>query len=163
MLDVTGMSDPIDVWHCKTEDGMVAVKPRSHRIDWWERGLTRVETRAMNRWAEIGVTICNVAPPEQQEFQEAMRQLREEVVSGRRPASDLLAFYNGPPQRQDLLVGVIAASPDPEQRREQYSAAVASALEAGGPSRAILLAWTPVPIDEPYFALAPHDATDGQG
>ena len=163
MLDVTGMSDSIDVWHYKTEAGMDAVKPRSHRIDWWERVLTRVEARAMDRWAEIGVTICNVAPPEQHEFEQAMRQLREEVVSGRRPASDLLAFFNGPPQRQDLFVGVIAASPDPEQRREQYSAAIASAIEESGAPRAILLAWTPVPIDEPYFALALHDARDEQG
>lgn len=163
MLDVTGMSDPIDVWHYRTESGMDAVKPRSDRIDWWKRVLTRVEARTMPRWAEIGVTICNVAPPEQHEFEEAMQRLREEVVSHRRPATDLLAFFNGPPQRQELFVGVIATSPDPEQRREQYSAAVASAIVESGASRAILLAWTPIPIDEPYFALAVHDATDGHG
>jgi hypothetical protein len=163
LLEVTGLSDAIDVWHYRTEAGMPADPPRAVRTEWWERVLTRVEQRAMPRWAEIGVTLCNVAPPEQDEFREAMTRLREEIVSDRRPSTDIVAFYNGPPQRRDLIVGAIAASPDPAQRQQQYADAIASALDGSGLSRATLLAWTPTPIEPPYFALAVYDATDADG
>lgn len=157
LLDVTGLSDPIDVWHYRREAGTPAEKPRSHRTDWWERVLARVEERAGPRWAEIGVTFCNVAPPEQQEFENAMRELRRAVTAHERPASDYLLFVNGPPQRQDVFVGVVAASADAGLRYEQYESAVAGAVNETENARVILLAWTPVPIEEPYFALALYD------
>jgi hypothetical protein len=158
LLDVTGLSDPIDVWHYRTEAGLKAEKPRSDRTEWWEEVLTRVEERKGARWAEIGFSMCNLAPPEQQEFEEAMHELRNAVASGEREPTDLLIFHNGPPERRDVFCGLIAASSKREERGRQYEQAAASVL-AKYPDldRLTILVWTPFPIDLPYFALLLYD------
>ena len=152
-LDVTGMSDPIDVWHYRNEAGLEAQRPRVERTPWWEAVLSRIEERRSLRWPEIGVTLCNVAPEAQQELEEAMQQLREEVVSGRRPPTDVMVFHNGPPQRRDIFVGVIATSPDKERRAQQYQQAVSIAMAERKLNRVIMLAWAPKEIAAPYLAL----------
>jgi hypothetical protein len=154
LLDVTGLSDPIDVWHYRREAGLEAEKPRSKRTEWWEAVLTRVEKRKGDRWAEIGVSMCNLAPPEQQEFEEAMYELRRTVTTGEREPTDLVVFHNGPPQRRDVFCGLIVISPSREDRQIQYEQAAASVIsKTPGLDRLTILAWTPVPIDLPYYAL----------
>ena len=153
ILNVTGMSDPIDLWHYRNEAGMEAERPRVERTPWWEATLTRVESRQVGRWPEIGVTLCNVGLPEQQELERAMRRLRTEVVSGDRPATDIVVFLNGPPQRRDLFVGVIAFSTDRAERAEHYEHAAHVAMREHDLERVIVLAWTPAPMSIPYFAL----------
>jgi len=157
-LDVTGLSDPIDIWHYAREAGLPAEKPRSERTPWWDAVLSRVESRASERWAEIGVTMCNVGPAEQKGFEAAMHELRRAVRAGDRPVTDMLVFENGPPQRRDVFVGVIAASPDAVERRRHYDGAARAVLAEHDVRRLVLLAWTPVPTDLPYFALAAYDA-----
>lgn len=153
ILDVTGMSDPIDVWHYRSEAGLKAQCPRVERTSWWEAVLTRIEERRGPRWPEIGVTLCNVPPEAQRELEQAMEQLRNEVVSGERPPTDVMVFHNGPPQRRDVFIGVIAASPDKDERARQYEQAVSVAITEHELDRVILFAWTPEEIDAPYFAL----------
>lgn len=154
LLDVTGLSDPIDRWHYRVEAGLSASKPRPARTSWWEAMLTRVEVRGGARWAEIGVAMCNVAVEDQRSFEGALTELRQAVRTGRRPPSDFVAFQNGPPQRRDHFIGVIAASADRAQREQQYLAAARSYFAKIHARHAILVAWMPVPIKEPYFALA---------
>lgn len=157
-LEVTGMSDPIDVWQYRLEAGMPAQKPRVQRTAWWERVLTRVEHRQPTRWAELGVTLCNVAPQEQQEFEGALRELRRSIVAGERPGTDLLTFVNGPPQRRDLFVGVIVPDGGPEERRDHYIGSIGVATSAEQMDRAVLVGWTRQPISEPYAVIALYDA-----
>ncbi|MGH2362933.1 MAG: hypothetical protein ACRDGM_20590 [bacterium] len=152
-LDVTGMSDPIDRWHYRQDAGMEAERPRVQRTPWWEAVLTRMEKSRFPRWPEIGVSMCNVAPADQAKLEAAMEQLRDDINTGRRPATDVVVFQNGPPQRRDVFVGLIAASPDREKRAEQYRAAGGVAMREYGLQRAIVLAWAPVPIEAPYFAI----------
>lgn len=161
MLDATGMSDPIDVWHYRREAGLEAEAPRVERSDWWEAVLSRVESRHGPRWPEIGVTLWNVGPPEQAELEAAMGQLRAEIMSGERPATDLLVFHNGPPQRRDIFVGVIATSADRGERAVQYENAARIVMENNADmKRGIVIAWTPRPIEAPYFALIYFDRAD---
>lgn len=160
LLDVTGLSDQIDVWHYRQEAGMQADKPRADRIAWWEAVLTRVEQRAGYRWAEVGVTMCNVAPPEQKEFENAMHELRRSILAGERPATDMIVFHNGPEERRDVFIGMIVTSSDPDERQQQYRDAIASATAQDSIARAILLAWTPAPINAPYFALVVYDGSN---
>ena len=152
-LNVTGMSDPIDLWHYRQEAGLDAERPRVARTPWWESVLTRVEERGLPRWPEIGVMLCNVAEPDQRKLEGAMQELRRDIVNGRRPATDLLVFHNGPPQRRDVYVGVIATSPDRAQRAEQYENAARAVVGEHDLQRVLLLAWAPAPIEAPYLAL----------
>jgi hypothetical protein len=158
MLDVTGMSDPIDRWHYHQDAGMDAERPRVQRTPWWESVLTQVEQRRFPRWPEIGVSMCNVAPPEQIKLEAAMEQLRDDINTGRRSATDVVVFQNGPPQRRDVFVGLIAASPDREKRTRQYETAASVAMRESGLRRVIAVAWAPVPIEAPYFGLALFEA-----
>jgi hypothetical protein len=161
VLDVTGMSDPIDVWHYRREAGLEAEAPRVERTDWWEAVLSRVESRRGPRWPEIGVTLCNVGPPEQAELEAAMDQLRAEITSGERPATDLLVFHNGPPQRRNVFVGVIVTSADRGERAVQYENAARIAMGNNADmKRGIVIAWTPRPIEAPYIALIYFDRAD---
>jgi len=158
MVDVTGMSDPIDVWHYRRESGLEAEAPQVERTDWWEAVLSLVEERRVARWTEIGVTLCNVGPPEQAELEAAMNQLRVEITSGKRPETGFLIFHNGPPQRRDVFVGVIAASANPKERAVQYENAVKGAIgEHPEMKRGVLIAWAPAPIHAPYVALVHFD------
>lgn len=159
-LDVTGLSDPIDVWHYRREAGLEAQKPRPDRTAWWEAVLSRVEERGGPRWAEIGVTLCNVAPPDQHEFEQGMKQLRRSIVSGERPSTDMVVLHNGPPQRRDVLIGLVAASPERAERQRQYDTAATKVMADFSAHRVTLLAWTFRPIDLPYFALVFYDATE---
>jgi hypothetical protein len=154
VLDVTGMSDPIDVWHYRREAGLGAEAPRVERTHWWDSMLSRVESRRGPRWPEIGVTLCNVGPPEQAELEAEMNQLRAEITSGERPASDLLVFHNGPPQRRDVFIGVIATSADADERAVQYKDAARIAMGKNDDMKqGIVIVWTPRPIVAPYLAL----------
>jgi hypothetical protein len=158
VLDVTGMSDPIDVWHYHREAGLEAEAPRVERTGWWESVLSRVEGRRAPRWPEIGVTLCNVGPPEQAELEAAMDQLRAEITGGERPASDLLVFHNGPRRRRDVFIGVIATSADAGERAVQYENAARIAMGKNvDMKQGIVIAWTPRPIKAPYFALIYFD------
>jgi hypothetical protein len=156
-LDVTGLSDPIDTWHYRLEAGMEGEKPQPERTAWWERVLSRVESRGGPRWAEIGVSMCNVGPPEQEEFEAALRDLRSAVVAGKRKPADLVLFHNGPPQRRDVFAGLIATSPDRAARERQYEQAATRVLADHELARLTILVWTPLPIDPPYFALLLYD------
>jgi hypothetical protein len=158
-LDVTGLSDPIDIWHYRREAGMPADKPRPARTPWWEAVLSRVEQRGGPRWAEIGVTLCNVAPPDQSDFEQALHELRRSTSAGERGITDMVVLHNGPPQRRDVLVGVIANSADRDERARQYEAAAAAVIAEHGVERLIMLAWTPEPINLPYAALLLYDAS----
>jgi hypothetical protein len=158
LLDVTGLSDPIDVWHYRLEAGMDAEKPVSDRTAWWEAVLTRVEERKGPRWAEIGVSLCNVAPPEQEEFEEAMHELRRAVQAGERAPTDVMVFHNGPAQRRDVFCGIIATSPLRAEREKQYEHAARAVLAEHEIDRLTILAWTPKPLETPYFALILYDA-----
>ena len=158
-LDVTGLSNEIDVWHYRQEAGMPAEKPRPLRTPWWEAVLTRVEQRAGPRWAEIGFVLCNVAPPEQDEFEQAMHALRRAVATGEREITDVLSFQNGPPQRRNFFAGVIVDSANRETRRRQYADAIATILETEAvEGLIILLAWSLQPSKTPYAALIAHDS-----
>jgi hypothetical protein len=157
-LDVTGMSDPIDRWHYGEEAGLAAQRPRLQRTPWWEAVLSRVEARRFPRWAEVGVSMCNVAPTDQVKFEAAMERLRDDINAGRREATDIVVLQNGPPQRQDTFVGLIAASPDPEERAQQYHAAAGVAMREQNQERVTVLAWTPVRTEAPYFALGLFEA-----
>lgn len=160
-VNVTGMSDPIDVWHYRRESGLEADAPRVERTDWWEAVLSLIEERRVARWTEIGVTLCNVGPLEQAEFEAAMNQLRVEITSGERPETGFLIFHNGPPQRRDFFVGVIAMSANPKMRAVQYENAVAGAMgEHPEMKRGVLIAWAPAPIHAPYVALVYFDRED---
>ena len=157
-LDVTGMSDPIDLWHYRREAGLEAEPPRVKRVPWWEAVLSRVESRRGMRWPEIGVSLCNVGPPEQDDLEASMRQLRAEIAAGERPATDLLVFHNGPPERRDVFIGVIATSPDRNERATQYENAARIAMGKHDDLKSgIVIAWTPQPIAAPYFALVYFD------
>jgi hypothetical protein len=147
------MSDPIDVWHYAREAGMEAERPRVQRTSWWEAVLLRVEERRGPRWAEIGATLCNVAPPEQEELEQAMRRLRDEVGAGARLETDFVEFQNGPPQRRDVFVGVIVTSPDAATRASHYERAAGKVMQTSDLERIILLGWGLEPIPEPYYAL----------
>jgi hypothetical protein len=157
MLDVTGLSDPIDTWHYRREAGLEANKPRADRTAWWEAVLTRIEQRGGPRWAEIGVTVCNVAPPDQHDFEQALHELRRSVLAGERPPTDVVVFHNGPPQRRNIFAGVIAVSRQRAERERQYQAAAASIVAEYGAQRVTIMAWTPRPIALPYFALSLYD------
>jgi hypothetical protein len=158
ILDVTGMSDPIDVWQYRREAGLEAQAPRVERTPWWESVLSRIESRRGPRWPEIGVTLCNVGPPEQAELEATMDQLRAEITNGERPASDLLVFQNGPPQRRDVFVGVIATSADAGERAVQYENAARIAMgNSDEMKQGIVIVWIPRPIEAPYFALIYFD------
>lgn len=159
ILDVTGLSDPIDVWHYSREAGIPADKPRSERTRWWEAVISRVEERGGPRWAEIGFTMCNLAPPEQDEFEQALKTLRQDIANGTRAPTDVVVFDNGPPQRRDVFVGLVANSPDASEREKQYQAAAANVASNLDLPRIVMLAWTPKPIDLPYFALLLYEAT----
>jgi hypothetical protein len=151
------------VWHYRREAGLEAEAPRVERTDWWEAVLSRVESRRGPRWPEIGVTLCNVGPPEQVELEAAMDQLRAEITSGERPATDLLVFHNGPPQRRDVFIGVIATSADAGERAVQYENAARIAMGNNDDMKeGIAIAWTPRPIEAPYFALIYFDR-EGSG
>jgi hypothetical protein len=158
ILDVTGLSDPIDIWHFRRESGLETEAPRVERTTWWEAVLTRVEERRLPRWTEIGVALCNVGPAEQAELEAAMNRLRTEISGGQRPSTDFLVFHNGPPQRRDVFVGVIASSANAEERAAGYENAVRGAMaEHPEMKRGVLIAWAPVPTEAPYVALAHFD------
>ena len=158
-LDVTGMSDPIDRWHYCQDEGMEAERPRVRRTPWWEAVLTQVEKGRLLRWPEIGISMCNVAPAEQSALEAAMKQLRDDINTGHRSATHVIVFENGPPQRRDVFVGgLIAASSDREKRAQQYQAAASVVMRESSLQRVIVLAWTPVPIEVPYFALGLFEA-----
>jgi hypothetical protein len=156
-LDVTGLSDPIDVWHYSCEAGLPAEKPRSERTPWWDAVLSRVESRASERWAEIGVRMCDVGTGAQKEFEAAVHELRRAVRAGERPVTDMLVFENGPPERRDLFVGVITGSADPRERLRDYEDAVQAVLADHDVQRLVLLSWTPVETGLPYFGLVAYD------
>jgi hypothetical protein len=160
-LDVTGLSHAIDVWHYRREAGLPAHHPSMQRTDWWERLLSLAEERCGPRWAEIGVSLCNVADYDQRELEDALHQLRREIAAGDRPATDVVLLQNGPPQRRDVFIGLIAAFPDAGQRAQQYRDAASSVLATHPADRVLVLAWTPVPIEPAYFALALFDNAAG--
>ncbi len=158
ILDVTGMSDPIDVWHYRREAGLPAERPRPQRTEWWEAVLSQVEDRGGPRWAEIGVSMCNLAPEDQEKFEHAMRDLQRAIADKKREPTDIVVFHNGPAQRQDVFVGLIAASPDADARARQYQGAAKTVLDRYPLERLTVLAWLPVATDLPYFALALYEA-----
>ena len=154
IVDVTGMSDPIDRWHYGQDAGIEIDRPKVERTAWWERMLTRIEERRFPRWSETGTAMCNVAVADQAQFETSMNQLRADINAKRRPPTDILVLHNGPPQRRDVFVGVIAASPDGEARRTQYQSAAAVVLNQESQiDRVIVIAWPPFPIDAPYLAI----------
>jgi len=153
VLDVTGMSDPIDRWHYAQEADVEAERPKVQRTPCWEAVLTRVETTKSPRWPEIGVTMCNVAVSDQAKFKTMLETLRDDIRAGRRTPTDVVVLQNGPPQRRDVFVGLIARSADKEERERQYAAAARVALDASGQQRVIVLAWAPIAIPVPYFAI----------
>lgn len=149
----------IDVWHYRREAGLEAKRPRTQRTDWWERLLSLVEERAGPRWAEIGVSLCNVADYDQRTFEESLHELRRSIAAGERPSTDVVLVHNGPPQRRNLFVGLIAASPDAIQRAQQYKDAANSVLDAHPANRVLVIAWTPIPIKAAYFGLVLFDGS----
>ena len=88
-----------------------------------------------------------------------MHTLRRDVLAGDRDPTDVVVFHNGPPQRRDVFVGLIAQSPDVQEREKQYQAAAASVTSEYEISPLIMLAWTPQPTDLPYFGLLLFDTT----
>jgi hypothetical protein len=164
-IDITGMSDPIDIWHYSEDADLEVARPTVRRTGWWEANLSRVESRSSqtSRWPEVGVTMCNVAYEDQDKFQGAMKTLHEEIIRGTRPTTDMVVFQNGPPQRRDVFVGLIAASPDREERKQQYSSAAQRAAHELREQRITVLAWTPRSVDEPCFAFAVFELQDVVG
>lgn len=124
------------------------------RTEWWEACLTLVEQRRPPRWTEIAVAMCHVAPPEQRELLAAMHEFRSDVVAGRRAPTEFLMFHNGPGQRRTLIVGIIATSPTKNERQEQFEMAAQGALQETNGEPAVLMSWTPLPIESPYFGIA---------
>ena len=97
--------------------------------------------------------MCHVARREQRELLAAMKTLRSDVVSGVRSPTDFLVFHNGPEQRRTLFVGVIAVSPEKHEREEQLRAAAQRALQDASTEFAVVMSWTPVEIELPYFGI----------
>ena len=156
-----GLSDAIDVYYYSVEAGMEAEKPNVERIEWWGQLLSMIENRRLPRWTELGLTLCNVAKEDQEKFREAMLELRRAIASGKRPPDDYVLFTNGPPQRRDYFVGLIATDAGSSQRSEQM-ANVAKQVFAHDDTidRVTLIGWSAVPTPDPYAVLAVCDRDD---
>ena len=153
-----GLSDPIDVYYYSLEAGEEAEKPKVERTVWWEALLSAVESRELPRWTEIGSTLCNVAKEDQGKFKEALLELRRTVADAERPPDDYVLFTNGPPQRRDYFVGLIATDAGSAQRSEQMMNVAKQAFsEEHAIGRVILIGWSLVPQPGPYAVLAVCD------
>jgi len=158
-----GLSDAIDVYYYSVEAGIEADKPKVERIEWWEQLLSTIENRGLPRWTELGLTLCNVAKEDQEAFREAMLELRRMIVSGERPADDYVLFTNGPPQRRDYFVGLIATDTGSSQRSEQMMNVAKQAFaQDDAIDRLTMIGWSAVPTPEPYTVLAVCDRSDPQ-
>jgi hypothetical protein len=119
--------------------------------------MDRVETRRHERWTEVGVAMCNVSFEDQQRFEQAFLELRNDVKAGKRPPTDVVHLVNGPPQRRDHFVGSLVRSADPATRAKFYEQAARTAMAASNAQRIIEIAIVPEPQPEPYFALTVFD------
>lgn len=162
-LNVTGMSDPIDVWHIRSQAGLRAERPVVVRTEWWEACLDRLERQRPRRWSEIGVAMCNVAPPEQRRLNDAREILRRDIADGIRNPDDVLIFHNGPPQRRTVIVGMIATSLGREQRERQLASAQQRTVDEVGDSLTIFMSWRPTRTPLPYYGIALTEAPDAGG
>lgn len=160
-MQTFGLSDVIDVYYYSVEAEMEAEKPKVERIEWWEALLSAVENRRLPRWTELGLALCNVAKEDQEEFREAMLELRHTITSGKRSQDDYVLFTNGPPQRRDYFAGLIATDDSSPQRSEQM-ANVAKQVFAHDEAidRVILIGWSVIPKPGPYTVLAVCDRGD---
>jgi len=153
-----GLSDAIDVYYYSVEAGMEVDKPKVERIEWWEQLLSTIEDRGLPRWTELGLTLCNVAKEDQEAFREAMLELRRMIVSGERPADDYILFTNGPPQRRDYFVGLIATGNGSSQRSKQMTNVAKQAFaQDDAIDRLTLIGLSAVQTPDPYAVLAVCD------
>ena len=86
-----------------------------------------------------------------------MHELRRAVMARERPPTDMVVVQNGPPQRRDVFVGLIAASGDATERAQQYENTARMVLGELETERVTILAWTPIAIELPYYALVVID------
>jgi hypothetical protein len=154
-LRVVGLSDAIDTYRYKQEAGMEAEKPRVRRTEWWEQLLSTIESRKGPRWIELGNMICNVAFEDQQKFEEAITELKTDIAEGKRGPNDFVLFENGPKERRDYFIGLIASQDSSEARQRQMDAASRNAMaDREEIERVLVVGWPPTrSSSSPYQTL----------
>jgi hypothetical protein len=153
-MQASGLSDPIDVYYYSREAGLEPEKPRVQRTEWWEALLSSVERRALPRWTEIGRSLCNVAHEEQQEFEDAMHELRRSIANGERQPDDFVLFANGPEQRRDYFIGLIVPDNSAERAVMMSNTAKQAFGENDTIMRVFVIGWSPDPRPGPYATFA---------
>lgn len=148
-----GLSDPIDTYFYGLQAGIDAEKPQPRRTDWWEQLLSTVEQRALPRWTEIGISLCNVAYEEQVDFERSLNVLRDDVKTGQRRPDDFVLFINGPERRRDYFIGLITADGSEPRRQQMEGAAKQVMAEEPEISRVLVIGWCLEPKDAPYETL----------
>lgn len=154
-LQTFGLSDPIDTYYYGLEAGLTTDKPTSKRTEWWEALLTAVERKALPYWTEIGHVICNVAYEQQVEFRNSLEQLKVEIESGERTLDDFVLFQNGPEQRRDFLIGLVATEESSEARAIQIQNAASQVFrERPDVDRLLVISLPMTSAASPYRVLA---------
>ena len=156
---VFGLSDEIDVYRYSREAGVSATKPRVSRTKYWEELLTKVEERKNPRWTEIGVTLCNVSPEDQEAFERSMAALQQRWVRGKEP--EFFLFINGPEQRRDYFVGFLAKGESDGRKAQVDGYAAQCFSEHPEAERLILVGWPPDARGTPYSVLAVVNQASG--
>lgn len=156
-IQLVGSSDAIDTFYYRRIDGLPAKQPTTRRTGWWTGVLERVESTRIPGWTQIGTAMCNVSPEDQQEFEQKLLELRAATTDGLRPSSNFVHLSNGPPQRQDHFVGLIATSPDSQERRRTCEEAARAVLDQSEADRVIVIALAPLPMSTPYLLLGVYE------
>lgn len=136
-----GMSKYFDQYFLSDQSNKNKLKPRRKLTPWWRDILIRLEERKPSRWTEISLILLNVAYDNQLMFERQFNIIKKIVKqnwwkSGHRNS---IISYNGPPQRQDIIVGLAYKSITKEERNEMIKDIAMQSMENSITDRALVI------------------------
>jgi len=150
---IVGESDAIDKYFYGREGGMELSRPQVNRTDWWEAILTKLESKRADRWTLAGLSLCNVAPDDQIEFEKNLKRLRTNILIGSVSPETYMTLVNGPIQRRHYLVGTVVPQQSAEERNAQYNALISGAFNSTDADSIVFVGIATEPSDSPYSVI----------
>ena len=131
-------------------------KPRPRRTQWWQDIITKLDIKRIPGWTEISYTLLNVSFEDQKKFERSFQKVKRETDLKWQKEGHLnsLILSNGPPQRQEIIIGFAYKNIDKETRNNRMKNSAVESIGRVG-LKAALVVGVELPDNVyPYSVLA---------
>jgi len=117
-LSLFGLSSQFHPYYLGIQHGLDVVKPRKKNSKFINDIIIKLEGRNVPRWSEIGYILLNISYDDQLEFENGIRQVKNNVKYAKRgdKPQNSIVLSNGPKQRKDLIIGIAYRNTSAELR-----------------------------------------------